>query len=111
MDRLFAPRIAIAICVIAAVGFVILVVYGISAASLTAVTLGFAMGAEYYAALGPIDRPLPANEEVHRLFAVATVAHKWWGVHVGAGYGFSAGEKWIAKAILSFDLTPPRHQP
>ncbi len=46
MDRLFAPRIAIAICVIAAAGFVILVVNGVSAASVTAVTLGFAMGAE-----------------------------------------------------------------
>jgi MFS family permease len=46
MDRLFAPRIAIAICVIAAAGFVILVVNGVSAASITAMTLGFAMGAE-----------------------------------------------------------------
>jgi MFS family permease len=46
LDRLFAPRIAIAICVIAASGFVILVVQGISAAAATAITLGFAMGAE-----------------------------------------------------------------
>jgi MFS family permease len=46
MDRLFAPRVAIAICVIAASGFVLLVLNGISAASVTAITLGFAMGAE-----------------------------------------------------------------
>jgi MFS family permease len=46
MDRLFAPHLAIAICVIAASGFVILIAYGISAASITAITLGFAMGAE-----------------------------------------------------------------
>jgi predicted MFS family arabinose efflux permease len=39
MDRLFAPRIAIAICVIAASGFVILVVNGVSAAPVTALTL------------------------------------------------------------------------
>jgi hypothetical protein len=74
-------------------------------------TEGFAMGAEYYGALGPIDRPLPLAQEVHRLFGVATVAYKWFGVHVGAGYGFTAGDKWIAKAILSFDLTPPRRPP
>jgi cyanate permease len=46
MDRLFAPRIALAICVIAAAGFLVLLTYGVSAASVTAVTLGFAMGAE-----------------------------------------------------------------
>jgi hypothetical protein len=82
-----------------------------AATVLVAFTEGWAMGAEYYAALGPIDRPLPAAAQVHRLFVVSTVAYKWFGVHVGAGYGFVAGEKWIAKAILSFDLTPPRRQP
>ncbi len=46
LDRLFAPRIAIAISLIAASGFVVLIVNGISAASVTAITLGFAMGAE-----------------------------------------------------------------
>jgi MFS family permease len=46
LDRLFAPRVAVAICVIAASGFVILVTHGISSASITAITLGFAMGAE-----------------------------------------------------------------
>ncbi|MCU1281921.1 MAG: hypothetical protein JWM53_5467 [bacterium] len=75
-----------------------------AATLLFALAEGWAMGAEYYAALGPIDRPLPAASQVHRLFAVATVTYKWFGVHVGAGYGFAAGEKWIAKAILSFDL-------
>ena len=72
---------------------------------------GFAMGVEYYAVLGPIDRPLPAEQQVHRLFGVATVVYKWFGVHVGAGYGFVAGEKWIAKAILSFDLGYPSPAP
>jgi cyanate permease len=46
LDRVFAPRIAIAICLVAASGFIILVANGISAASVTAITLGFAMGAE-----------------------------------------------------------------
>jgi MFS family permease len=46
MDKLFAPRIAIAICLIAAVGCILFIANGISAASLTAIALGFAMGAE-----------------------------------------------------------------
>ena len=77
-----------------------------AATVLVSLVEGWAMGAEYYAVLGPIDRPLPLAAQVHRLFVVATVAHKWFGIHVGAGYGLAAGEKWIAKAILSFDLAP-----
>ncbi len=46
LDRTFAPRIAIAISVIAAAGCLVFVAYGSSAASLTAIALGFAMGAE-----------------------------------------------------------------
>jgi MFS family permease len=46
MDRVFAPRIAIAICLIAAGGFIALMAGGIGAASVTAIALGFAMGAE-----------------------------------------------------------------
>jgi hypothetical protein len=65
------------------------------------------MGVEYYGAYGPIDAPLPASQQVHRLFVVTTLTHKWFGLHVGGGYGFAAGDRWIAKAILSFDLTPP----
>lgn len=65
----------------------------------------WAAGVEYYAALGPIDRPLGASGQVHRLFVVSTATYKWFGVHVGAGYGFAAGDKWIAKAIFSFDLS------
>ena len=75
-----------------------------AATLLVSLAEGWAMGAEYYAALGPIDRPLPSDKQVHRLFVVATVAYRWFGLHVGAGYGLAAGEKWIAKAILSFDF-------
>ncbi|HVY81606.1 MAG TPA: MFS transporter [Steroidobacteraceae bacterium] len=46
MDRVFAPRIAIAICLVAAGGFIALMAGGIGAASVTAIALGFAMGAE-----------------------------------------------------------------
>jgi MFS family permease len=46
LDRTFAPRIAIAICVIAAAGCAIFIAKGTAAASLTAIALGLAMGAE-----------------------------------------------------------------
>jgi MFS family permease len=46
LDRVFAPRIAIAICIIAAAGCTVFIANGVSAASLTAIALGFAMGAE-----------------------------------------------------------------
>jgi MFS family permease len=46
LDQVFAPRIAIGICIIAAGGFMLFIANGTSAASLTAITLGFAIGAE-----------------------------------------------------------------
>jgi len=46
LDRMFAPRIAIAISVITAAGCVVFIVNGVAAASLTAIALGFAIGAE-----------------------------------------------------------------
>lgn len=76
-----------------------------AATVLVSLVEGWAMGVEYYGAYGPIDRPLPAGAEVHRLFVVSTMSYKWFGLHVGGGYGFGAGDKWIAKAILSFDLS------
>jgi MFS family permease len=46
LDRVFAPRIAIAICLIAAVGITLFLVNGVGAASLTAIAMGIALGAE-----------------------------------------------------------------
>jgi hypothetical protein len=65
---------------------------------------GWALGVEYYAAIGAIDHPLPAASQVHRLFAVSTLEHKWFGLHLGVGYGLAGGEKWIVKSIIGFDL-------
>lgn len=62
------------------------------------------LGVEYYGAYGPLDRPLPREAQAHRLFVVTDFAHRWFGVHLGGGYGFSGGERWIVKAILSFDI-------
>jgi MFS family permease len=46
LDRVFAPRVAIAVCVIAAAGCVLLIAQGPGVAMFTAVGLGFAVGAE-----------------------------------------------------------------
>jgi MFS family permease len=46
LDRVFAPRIAILICLIAAAGCLVFRFYGISSASITAIALGLALGAE-----------------------------------------------------------------
>jgi hypothetical protein len=75
-----------------------------AATVLVALVGDWAMGVEYYASLGPIDRPLPASEQVHRLFVVTQLGYKWFGLNVGGGYGFVAGEKWIVKSIVSFDF-------
>jgi MFS family permease len=46
LDRVFAPRIAIGICLIAAAGSAAFLLQGVGAASLMAVTMGIALGAE-----------------------------------------------------------------
>lgn len=67
-----------------------------------------ALGVEYYGAVGPVYAPLPASQEVHRLFGAADVDVETRWVHftlnLGVGYGFLAGEKWMVKTILGFDL-------
>jgi cyanate permease len=46
LDKLFAPRIAIAICLIAAAGSAAFLFEGVAAASLMAIAMGLALGAE-----------------------------------------------------------------
>jgi cyanate permease len=46
LDRMFAPRIAILICLIAAAGCLVFRFNGVSSATLTAIALGVALGAE-----------------------------------------------------------------
>lgn len=46
LDRVFAPWIAIAICLVAAAGSLAFVMNGVATASITAVALGLALGAE-----------------------------------------------------------------
>lgn len=71
---------------------------------------GVDLGAEYYAALGPVDRLLGPADQAHRVFVVGE--REWdlgrvkLGAHLGAGYGFAASERWIVKAIFGVDLDP-----
>jgi MFS family permease len=46
MDRLFAPHIAIGICIVAAAGILTFLVHGVAYATVTAIALGLALGAE-----------------------------------------------------------------
>jgi hypothetical protein len=62
------------------------------------------LGAEYYAALGPIDGPLPLGEQVHRGFGVLDVAWRWFDLNFGVGGG-SGPDSFIIKAIIG--VHPP----
>lgn len=46
LDRLFAPRISIAICLVAAAGNLVFLLQGVPAATFTAIAIGLALGAE-----------------------------------------------------------------
>jgi hypothetical protein len=68
---------------------------------------GIAVGPEYYGALGPLDDLAPAAEQVHRIFGVLDLSHEIGAfkldANLGVGYGLSAGERRIVKAILAVD--------
>ncbi|MFO1503206.1 MAG: MFS transporter [Steroidobacteraceae bacterium] len=46
LDRMFAPRVALVTCLIAAAGNLVFLLKGVDAASVTAIAMGFALGAE-----------------------------------------------------------------
>ena len=69
--------------------------------------LGFALGVEWYSALGFADAILPARAQQHLLFAVLDLAApkggtETWelGVGIGAGLTEATDRKWLAKAIV-----------
>ena len=63
------------------------------------------LGVEYYGAYGPIGRFASACEQIHRLLGIIQAGFDRFAVHVGAGYGFAAGERVIVKAIVSVVLS------
>jgi hypothetical protein len=68
------------------------------------VTDALSLGAEYYAALGPIDAVLPVREQVHRGFGVLDLATRWLDLNFGVGAG-SGSDSFIIKAIVG--VHPP----
>ncbi len=74
-----------------------------------------AVGAEYFAALGPIARPDPPSAQTHRLFGALDFewesGRKLFELNLGVGYGFVGPERWIAKVIFAVDLAPPLEAP
>jgi hypothetical protein len=81
-----------------------------------------AIGPEYYASFGPLDRPEPLAGQTHRLFAALDFQKEWGRVkfdaNIAGGYGFTGEEKWIVKAIFAIDYErlftnpePPKPEP
>jgi hypothetical protein len=68
---------------------------------------GLALGAEYYAGFGPIDRFLPAGAQTHLLFGVLDWASSLVDLNVGVGHGLGTGE-WVTKAIVGIQWDHPR---
>jgi hypothetical protein len=64
----------------------------------------WAVGFETYSAFGQFGNFLPWDQQTHRIFAVIDSTISWFAFNVGIGYG-TGQEKWIVKAILTFE--PP----
>ncbi len=67
---------------------------------------GFSVGAEYYAAFGAVDSPLPWREQTQRLFAVLDWVREMASdaaidLDLGVGYNLpGTGDKWVVKLIV-----------
>ena len=70
----------------------------------------FSVGAEYYAAFGPINRAVAVVDQSHRLFGALDFEWKYgrqlYDLNFAVGYGFTGPEKWIAKLIFEVDFEP-----
>ena len=55
--------------------------------------------------LGPLQSPLPFNEQQHNIYAVTDFKIGRWDVNAGIGYGLtSASDRWMAKMIIGTEL-------
>jgi hypothetical protein len=69
------------------------------------VARGVALGAEYYAGLGPVDAVPGWRDQDHRLYATLDVDRAPWVFNVGVGYGLSAAaDRWTVKLIVEVPL-------
>ena len=58
------------------------------------------VGAEYYAAFGPIDSFLPLGEQSHRGYAIVDFSTEHLDLNAGLGRGWGTAEPWVAKMIF-----------
>ncbi|MBS0375749.1 MAG: hypothetical protein JSR73_14315 [Proteobacteria bacterium] len=69
------------------------------------VARGIALGAEYYAGLGPVDAIPGWAGQDHRLYATLDVDRAPWVFNFGVGYGLSAAaDRWTVKLIIEVPL-------
>ncbi len=68
---------------------------------------GLALGAEYYAGLGPIDGFFPSAAQTHLLFGALDWSSPLVDLNLGVGYGLGAGERWVTKAIIGVQWDHP----
>jgi hypothetical protein len=59
-----------------------------------------ALGAEYYAGLGPIDALFAAPEQTHLIFGAIDWSSSVLDLNVGVGHGFGSAERWVTKVIV-----------
>ena len=65
----------------------------------------WALGAEYYTALGKVSKILPRNEQSHTIYAVLDYEGKGFDVNFGIGRGLTeATDRWTVKMIVGFPL-------
>jgi hypothetical protein len=65
----------------------------------------WALAAEEYADLGPLNHFFSASEQSHQIYAVIDHPNKFFNIEAGIGFGLtSASDKVTLKLILSRDL-------
>ncbi len=68
----------------------------------------FALGIEYYSALGPIGHFLPLSEQEHNIYGVVDFKVGRFDVNFGIGYGLTGGsDRLMTKLIIGTDLNDP----
>jgi hypothetical protein len=69
---------------------------------------GVAVGGEYHAGLGPVDRFVPGAEQDQRLYLTVDVDREPWVLNAGVGYGLTASaDRWTVKFIFELPWGHP----
>lgn len=69
------------------------------------VASGIAAGLEAYSGSGPLGRPVPLQQQDHRVFLALDVDRQPWVFNAGVGYGLTHGsDRWTFKTIFEIPL-------